>query len=152
MCFMAAIFRPLRSKRATISPVRPRSKASGFTRIRVRSKSSSIGGWRRTKLAGGRRVERETQHREPPRDGGQGCRDVIFLMEDLPVGETDGRQARCGMPLVAEPVHALLRRRAVEAQAVGLDDQAELGPEEIHPATLTAYLRPRLRQPGRVCD
>src|SRR4051794_20407252 len=41
MCFIAAIFRPLRSKRATISPVRPRSNASGFTRIRVRSKSSS---------------------------------------------------------------------------------------------------------------
>src|SRR3954451_14549804 len=29
--------RPLRSKRAMISPVRPRSKASGLTRIRVRS-------------------------------------------------------------------------------------------------------------------
>src|SRR3954452_25319598 len=41
MCFIAAIFRPLRSKRATISPARPRSNASGFTRIRVRSKSSS---------------------------------------------------------------------------------------------------------------
>src|SRR3954470_9506273 len=41
MCFMATIFMPLRSKRATISPVRPRSNASGFTRIRVRSKSSS---------------------------------------------------------------------------------------------------------------
>src|SRR4051794_11479115 len=41
MCFIATILRPLRSKRATISPVRPRSNASGFTRIRVRSKSSS---------------------------------------------------------------------------------------------------------------
>src|SRR3954470_21377926 len=38
MCFMAAIRRPLRSKRARISPVRPRANASGFTRIRVRSK------------------------------------------------------------------------------------------------------------------
>src|ERR671917_180977 len=37
MCFMATIVRPLRSKRARISPVRRRSKASGFTRIRVRS-------------------------------------------------------------------------------------------------------------------
>src|SRR4051794_18035699 len=34
---MATIFRPLRSKRATISPVRPRAKASGLTRMRVRS-------------------------------------------------------------------------------------------------------------------
>src|SRR3954453_13949248 len=33
----ATIFSPLRSKRATISPVRPRANASGLTRIRVRS-------------------------------------------------------------------------------------------------------------------
>src|SRR5215203_4208095 len=32
----AAIVRPLRSKRAMISPVKPRANASGFTRIRVR--------------------------------------------------------------------------------------------------------------------
>src|SRR5688572_24743663 len=37
MCLSATIRRPLRSKRAMISPVRPRAKASGFTRIRVRS-------------------------------------------------------------------------------------------------------------------
>src|SRR6478735_5289725 len=36
MVFRAAIRRPLRSKRAMTSPVRARSKASGFTRIRVR--------------------------------------------------------------------------------------------------------------------
>src|SRR5215211_744445 len=34
---MATIRRPLPSKRVTISPVSPRSNASGFTRIRVRS-------------------------------------------------------------------------------------------------------------------
>src|SRR5215216_6986892 len=33
----ATILRPLRSKRAMISPVRPRANASGLTRIRVRS-------------------------------------------------------------------------------------------------------------------
>src|SRR4029453_17206141 len=37
MCLRATIFRPLRSKRAMISPVRPRANASGLTRIRVRS-------------------------------------------------------------------------------------------------------------------
>src|SRR5215216_7127056 len=34
---MAVIFRPLFSNRRMISPVRPRAKASGFTRMRVRS-------------------------------------------------------------------------------------------------------------------
>src|SRR3954454_1402222 len=37
MCCIATIRRPLRSKRATISPVRPRANASGLTRINVRS-------------------------------------------------------------------------------------------------------------------
>src|SRR5688572_28322525 len=37
MCLSATIRSPLRSKREMISPVRLRAKASGFTRIRVRS-------------------------------------------------------------------------------------------------------------------
>src|SRR3954464_5302252 len=37
MCLSATMRRPLRSKRAMISPVRPRANASGLTRIRVRS-------------------------------------------------------------------------------------------------------------------
>src|SRR5918998_3485751 len=37
---MATIVRPLRSKRATISPVRPRAKASGLTRMSVLSMES----------------------------------------------------------------------------------------------------------------
>src|SRR5215211_7750692 len=43
MCLRATIRRPLRSKRAMISPVRPRSNASGLTRIRVRSTESPFG-------------------------------------------------------------------------------------------------------------
>src|SRR3954462_14580396 len=101
MCFMAAIFRPLRSKRATISPVRPRSKASGFTRIRVRSKSSSMGGWRRIKLAGGCREEGAGRPGEACRDRGEGCRYVIFFVEDLPMREAERGEARHGMPLIA---------------------------------------------------
>src|SRR3954454_17211346 len=42
MCLRATIFRPLRSKRATISPVRPRANASGLTRIRVLSTKNSF--------------------------------------------------------------------------------------------------------------
>src|SRR4029450_6741707 len=37
MCASAMMRRPLRSKRATISPVSPRANASGLTRMRVRS-------------------------------------------------------------------------------------------------------------------
>src|SRR5688572_2085539 len=37
MCLRATMRRPLRSKRAMISPVRPRANASGLTRMRVRS-------------------------------------------------------------------------------------------------------------------
>src|SRR3954453_3134221 len=40
MCLMATMCRPLRSKRAMISPVRPRANASGLTRMRVRSTGS----------------------------------------------------------------------------------------------------------------
>src|SRR5258707_5833882 len=40
----ATIFSPLRSKRAMISPLRERAKASGFTRISVRSMCSFAGG------------------------------------------------------------------------------------------------------------
>src|SRR4051794_25186438 len=42
MCCSATIVRPLRSKRAMISPVRPRAKASGLTRISVLSMASSV--------------------------------------------------------------------------------------------------------------
>src|SRR4051812_20024151 len=46
MCLRATIRRPLRSKRAMISPVRPRVNASGFTRMRVRSMRLRCGsGW-----------------------------------------------------------------------------------------------------------
>src|SRR4051812_10151540 len=41
MCLRATIPRPLRSKRLMISPVSPRAKASGLTRMRVRSDAMS---------------------------------------------------------------------------------------------------------------
>src|SRR3954464_4756421 len=55
MCLSATMRRPLRSKRAMISPVSPRSNASGLTRMSVRS----IGvGVLRSKSGRGRRLER----------------------------------------------------------------------------------------------
>src|SRR4051794_29456001 len=66
--------RPLRSKRAMISPVRRRAKPSGLTRIRVRSIGSGAprngwsGGRRRSRVAGGR----------PPADATR-ARDVVEL-------------------------------------------------------------------------
>src|SRR4051812_17862921 len=58
---MAVIFRPLRSKRATISPVRPRAKASGLTRMSVLSMGGPFGRRRRGagQLRGGRRIMRD---------------------------------------------------------------------------------------------
>src|ERR671916_943959 len=44
MCLSAAMRRPLRSKRAMISPVRRRANASGLTRISVRS-IAQISSW-----------------------------------------------------------------------------------------------------------
>src|SRR4051812_17003755 len=53
MCLSATIVRPLRSKRAMISPVRPRAKASGLTRMSVRSMGS--GSFQTRKVGDGRR-------------------------------------------------------------------------------------------------
>src|SRR6478672_2093057 len=48
MCCRATMRRPLRSKRARISPVRPRANASGLTRMRVRStEGGSLREWLR---------------------------------------------------------------------------------------------------------
>src|SRR3954467_10849020 len=55
MCLSATMRSPLRSKRAMISPVRPRANASGLTRIRVRSIGVSLGsGSARWRLCRGR--------------------------------------------------------------------------------------------------
>src|ERR1700743_3870380 len=56
---------------------------------------------------------------------------VVRAVEDLGMGEAQGAQARPGMDLIAAEVHRLLGGGPVMAQAVGLDDEAEGGPEEI---------------------
>src|SRR5262245_29940162 len=92
MYLSARIFRPLRSKRAMISPVRPRANASGLTRMRVRSMwgEPSVGLlWRR--LVGRRRLGFELLARAPPapaaRWRGRHARDLsLAVRADPPCG------------------------------------------------------------------
>src|SRR3954468_15505022 len=58
MCLSAQMRRPLRSKRAMISPVSPRANASGLTRMRVRSIGSVLPGERSGSGRGRRFVRR----------------------------------------------------------------------------------------------
>jgi hypothetical protein len=48
------------------------------------------------------------------------------------MGEAERRQSGSRVDLIAAPISRLLRRRAVVSQSIGLDDQTQLGPEEIH--------------------
>src|ERR671933_551825 len=114
----AAMRRPLRSKRAMISPVRLRANASGFTRIRVRSmRSPRVGsalGARRRRL-GGRRLLARGLAPAAPRAGRRGGRAHLGLAEraQLP-RRVDGLAAR-----VAAFLQLALAART--AQVVALD-------------------------------
>src|SRR5262249_10469467 len=64
--------------------------------------------------------------------------DVGSFESDLGMGESEGRQARCGVRLITNVVAGLLSRSAVIAEAVGLDDkpqvrQIEVDPEAVQP-------------------
>jgi hypothetical protein len=70
---------------------------------------------------------------------------------DLVVGEPQRGQARRHVGLIAAPVTRLLGGRAVVAQAVGLDDEAEVRPEEVDPEAVEPLLcegRGQTRPPG----
>jgi hypothetical protein len=54
--------------------------------------------------------------------------------------------------LVSQPIGALLRGRSVIAQAVGLHNQAELGPIEVDPVAVDHALRLGLRQTSPAHD
>jgi hypothetical protein len=64
-------------------------------------------------------------------DSDEGGHDVVALILDLGVGEAEWGEAVGGVGLVAASVGGLLGGGAVVAAAVGLDDEAELGPEEV---------------------
>ncbi len=61
--------------------------------------------------------------------------DVAPIVRDLPVREAQADESGGRQDLIAAPVACLLGRRAVVAEAVGLDDQAELRPVEVDPPT-----------------
>src|SRR5687767_2240127 len=56
------------------------------------------------------------------------------------------------MSLVADPIGLLLGGGAVVAQAIGLDDQAEDWPEEVHPEAVDRLPGERLGKPGSAND
>src|SRR6266446_3999686 len=82
------------------------------------------------------------------RDGGQRRAHVAGLEADLSVGEAERCEPGRGVRLVAHAVPRLLCGRAVVAQPVGFDDEAELGPVEVHVEAVQAAPGLRFREPG----
>src|SRR3982751_979211 len=80
------------------------------------------------------------------RRSAQNPRDVLRLVGHLDVGEAQRSEAGRDVGLVTPPVARLLRRGAVIAQAVGLDDQAQVGPVEVDAEAVHSCLRLRLWQ------
>jgi hypothetical protein len=68
------------------------------------------------------------------------------------MGEAKLGEPGSGVRLVPKAVTRLLRRRSVVAQAVGLDNEAQLGPEEVHPEAVHSLLGQRSRQAGSPRD
>ena len=62
------------------------------------------------------------------------------------MGEAQRGEARRGVRLIAAPVTRLLRGRAVVAQAVGLDHEAEVRPVEVDAEAVEPLLGQRRRQ------
>lgn len=62
------------------------------------------------------------------------------LVADLRMAEAERPQARGRALVIAAQVFALLGGRAVVGQAVGLHNQVQLGPEEVHAAGCRAVL------------
>src|SRR5437868_13273755 len=133
MCRIAAMRRPLRSKRAMISPVSPRANASGLTRINVRS-------IRRGRLAAGR-------HRAPAALGR--AHDVrLAVGADRPARVERTSAAVAGVLQLAQAVRALEERALDVALAVRAGERLELrkprlGRRELEPAP------PHARPPSR---
>src|SRR6478609_1558809 len=132
MYFRAAMRRPLRSKRAMISPVRPRANASGLTRMRVRSIGRALLGFLlRWRLEGRRRLGLELElvgARAPAAPAaarrGRDARDLgLAVRADAP-----GRVQRLGAvrARVLELAHA-----AGAAQEVALDLRVAMRAQEV---------------------
>src|SRR3954447_1825203 len=112
MCSRATMRRPLRSKRAITSPLRPRAKASGFTRIRVLSKRKPPSGM--SGSGGGR-----------PRTGGRAAATVPARLAPWR-RLLFGREATCGGARPASrPAPRGLRGRC-GTRDLGLAERADL--------------------------
>jgi hypothetical protein len=78
--------------------------------------------------------------------------DVGWLELHLGVAEAEPLDVRDGVRLVADEVLRLLGRGAVIAEAVGLHDEAEVGPVEVDFEAVDRCLGVRLRQAGSARD
>lgn len=72
---------------------------------------------------------------------------MVGLVRDLGMGEPQNSEAGGNQRLVPGPIPSLLLWRSVVSQPIGLDDQPELRPMEVHPETLHSLLGFRFGQP-----
>jgi hypothetical protein len=79
----------------------------------------------------GGRLIRRPAGRQSPNDALEHLDHIRRLVTDLCAREAESLEAGGGMGLVPPLVHRLLRRGAVVAKAVGLDDETQIGPVEI---------------------
>lgn len=77
---------------------------------------------------------------------------VGWLMFHLPVGEAEGGQPRGGMCLITHAVPCLGDRRPVIVETIGLDDEAEIRPEEIDLEPVDVGFRQRGREARALGD
>src|ERR671914_535278 len=107
MCLAATILSPLRSKRAMISPVRPRANASGLTRMSVFSMAGSVSASSAT-----RRLARRGLFGLGLGDVGGDRRLVRRLAPAAARRRRRGRHARLGLAERADPPRGVDRLRA----------------------------------------
>src|SRR4051812_24294525 len=115
MYFRATMRSPLRSKRAMISPVRPRANASGLTRMRVRSiRGGLLRVLLRRRLEGRRRLGLE----------------LVRPAAAAPAAARRGRDARdLGLAVRADAPRRVQRLRAVHARVLELAHAARAAQE-----------------------
>jgi hypothetical protein len=77
---------------------------------------------------------------------------VVWLVSDLPSREAKAGETGGDMCLVAQAIPCLLGGGTVVAQTVGLDDQAQFRPVEIHPEAVHVLLSARLWESGLAGD
>jgi hypothetical protein len=82
---------------------------------------------------------------ESARDRGERCPHMRGFERHLGVGEAQRGEPARGVRLIAQAIPGLLRRRAVVAEPVGLDDEPEVRPMEVD--LVAAHAASGLRRP-----